>query len=230
MIIIIHGDDIAASRKYFQEQKENIREFVVLDTEAVLSDFAQNLSGSALFNDTKTIFIENFFSKAGKLDTNAKEIIEFVNQHEKDAKLFFWERKEISKRTLSLFKNALVKTFKIPQAIFLFLDSLKPSIGIRAIDLFHQALRASEPEILLFMLVRQFRFLIAVSNKSKASIEELSRLAPWQEGKFKRQASYFSKEKLKDIYEKLYKIDLAQKTGTSSLSLIQSIDFFLLGI
>ncbi|MDO8621321.1 MAG: hypothetical protein Q7R31_03505 [Candidatus Levybacteria bacterium] len=230
MITIIHGDDIVASRKYLQEQKENIKEFVALEAEAALSDFAQNIEGSALFNDTKTIFIENFLSKAGKLDVNAKEIIAFVSKHEEDAKLFFWERKEISKRTLSLFKNALVKTFKIPQAIFLFLDSLKPNIGVRAIDLFHQALQASEPEILLFMLVRQFRFLIAVSSKAKTPIEELSRLAPWQEGKLKKQASYFSKEQLKSIYQKLYYIDLAQKTGSSSLSLIQSIDFFLLGI
>lgn len=230
MITIIHGDDIAASRKYLQEQKENTNEFVALETEATLSDFAQNIEGSALFNDTKTIFIENFLSKSGKIDSSAKQIIELINNHEKETKLFFWERKEISKRTLSLFKNAVVKAFKIPQAIFLFLDSLKPGIGINAVDLFHQALQASEPEILLFMLVRQFRLLIAVSSKAKVTIDELSRLAPWQEGKLKRQASYFSKEQLGLIYEKLYQIDLAQKTGGSSLSLIQSIDFFLLGI
>lgn len=230
MITIIHGDDIATSRKYLQEQKENTNEFVALETEATLSDFAQNIEGSALFNDTKTIFIENFLSKTGKMDANAEEIIEFVNKHEKDAKLFFWERKEISKRILSLFKNAVVKTFKIPQTIFLFLDSLKPGIGIKAVDLFHQALQASEPEILIFMLVRQFRLLIALSGKSRTVIEELSRLAPWQEGKLKKQASYFSKEQLKSIYRKLYEIDVAQKTGSSLLSLIQSIDFFLLGI
>lgn len=230
MITIIHGDDITASRKYLQEQKENTSEFVALETEAALSDFAQNIEGSALFNDTKTIFIENFLSKNGKIDVNAKEIIEFLNEHEKNTKLFFWERKEISKRILSLFKNAVVKTFKIPQTIFLFLDSLKPGIGIKAVDLFHQALNASEPEVLLFMLVRQFRLLIATSSKSKAYIEELSRLAPWQESKLKRQTNYFSQEQLGTIYEKLYKIDTAQKTGSSSLSIIQSIDFFLVGI
>lgn len=230
MITIIHGDDIVRSREYLQEQKENTNEFVALDTEATLSDFAQNIEGSALFNDTKIIFIENFLSKTGKMDASAQEIIEFVNKHEKAAKLFFWERKEISKRILSLFKNAVVKTFNIPQAIFLFLDSLKPGIGIKAVDLFHQALQASEPEILIFMLVRQLRLLIALSTKSKTTIEELSRLAPWQESKLKRQASYFSKEQLKSIYQKLYGIDLAQKTGSSSLSLIQSIDFFLVGI
>lgn len=230
MITIIHGDDITRSREYLQEQKENTNEFVALETEVTLSDFAQNIEGFALFNDTKTIFIENFLSKTGKIDANAQEVIEFLNKHEKDAKLFFWERKEISKRILSLFKNAVVKTFNIPQAIFLFLDSLKPGIGIKAVDLFHQALQASEPEILLFMLVRQFRLLIAVSGKAKVTIDELSRLAPWQESKFKRQASYFSQEQLGPIYEKLYQIDLAQKTGNSSLSLIQSIDFFLVGI
>ena len=230
MITIIHGDDIAASRKYLQEQKESAKEFVVLNTEINISDLAQNLNGSALFSDTKTIFIENFLSKSGKIDPSAKQIIELINNHEKDTRLFFWERKEISKRILSLFKNVVVKTFKIPQAIFLFLDSLKPGIGINAVDFFHQALQASEPEILLFMLVRQFRLLISVSSELRTSIEEASRLAPWQEGKLKRQASYFSKEQLKSIYQKLYDIDLAQKTGGSSLSLIQSIDFFLLGI
>lgn len=238
MITIIHGDDMATSRKYLQKQKENIKEFVVLEAEATLSDFAQNIEGSALFNNTKAIFIEDFLSKGGKIDISVKEIIEFVNKHEKDVKLFFWERKEISKKILSLFKNAVVKTFKIPQAIFLFLDSLKPDIGAKAVDLFHQALQASEPEILLFMLVRQFRLLIVFRSEiplrgtpeNGNQIDEVKRLASWQESKFKRQASYFSKEQLKTIYKKLYEIDIAQKTGNSPLSLIQSIDFLLIDI
>ena len=65
-------------------------------------------------------------------------------------------------------------------------------------------------------------------SRKKPSIDEVVRLAPWQKSKLERQTRTFSLEQLKQIYSKLYEIEIAQKTGDSSLSLSQNIDFLLL--
>ena len=78
------------------------------------------------------------------------------------------------------------------------------------------------------MLQRQFRLLLAVSEEnSKDSIDEITRLAPWQKSKLEKQARLFQVDKLLSIYKKLYQIDLAQKTGNLPFSLTASIDFLL---
>ena len=69
-----------------------------------------------------------------------------------------------------------------------------------------------------------------IGLSEKADIEEVKRLAPWQKSKLMNQASMFEMKKLKEIYKKLYKIDKAQKTGATNLSLTQNIDIFLLEI
>ncbi|MBI2622551.1 MAG: hypothetical protein HYW64_00425 [Candidatus Levybacteria bacterium] len=55
-------------------------------------------------------------------------------------------------------------------------------------------------------------------------------MAPWQKSKLQRQAFLFTKDALTKNFAQLYAIDLAQKTGSLSLSLIQTIDFFLLDL
>ena len=67
-------------------------------------------------------------------------------------------------------------------------------------------------------------------GKAKENAEEVKKLAPWQKGKLTRQASMFGLDNLKKTYKKLYKIDKSQKTGSSNLTLVQSIDFLLLEI
>lgn len=85
-------------------------------------------------------------------------------------------------------------------------------------------------ELIFFMLIRQFRLLLAVSEEGIDSIDEMKRIAPWQKSKLNSQARSFGKESLLDIYNKLYKIDSETKSGKSALTLTQAIDFFLAGL
>ena len=82
-----------------------------------------------------------------------------------------------------------------------------------------------EPELIFFMLVRQFRIMLGQEGVDR--IDEVKRMAPWQLGKMQRQAKTFGEEKLKSTYQKLFEIDLALKTGKIPYSLERSIDFFL---
>lgn len=232
MITIIHGEDIAASRNFLQEEKKKHKDLVLFEGgKLTITDLVQNIEGTGLFGDTKTIFIEDFFGKIKKSSKEAKEIIEFLNKNSKTANIVFWESKEIQKRDLSSFKSAVVKTFKLPQTLFVFLDSLKPNNSKSLITLFHNSLENGiKEELILFMLQRQFRLLLSLSHNDNGKIDEVVRLAPWQKGKLEKQAKLFSEENLKQIYKKLFEIELGQKTGTLNLSLVQAIDFLLLEI
>ena len=239
MITIIHGDDISASRKYFQDLKSKEKNVVSFgDGKITITDLVQNIEGSSLFGDTKSIFIEEFLTKLKKTNEESKEILEFLIKNYKSANFALWESKEISKRDLFIFKDAIIKNFKLPQSIFLFLDNLKPNShlpgGNLPLKLFHQMLDSEiKEELILFMMQRQFRLLLSLCHPERSEgfqIDEISRLAPWQRSKLDKQAKSFSEEDLKKIYEKLYEIELAQKTGTLPLSLTQTIDFLLFEI
>lgn len=231
MITIIHGDDLVSSRNYFQEEKQKQKDNVSFDASKItITDLAQNIQGSGLFSSTKTIFIEDFLTRL-KRNKEEKEMIDFIIKNHKTSNIFLYESKEIPKRNLFGFRDALVKIFKLPQNIFIFLDNIKPG-SANLISLFHKTLKTGiKEELIFFMIQRQFRLLVALSDdSSEKSIDELIRLAPWQKGKLVRQASLFSQAQLKRIYNSLYKIELGLKTGRLNLTLSQAIDFLLFEI
>lgn len=233
MITIIHGEDISSSRNYFLNLKKKQKTPISYDGGKLnITDLVQNIEGSGLFGDTKTIFIEDFLTKRRKTEKEVKEILNFIIKNYKDANFVLWESKEIQKRDLFFFRNAQVKIFKLPKNIFLFLDNLRPSNSKKLLNLFYQALESGiKEELILFMLQRQVRLLLALSDLADLQpIEEITRLAPWQTAKLESQARFFDRQSLENIYRKLYEIERAQKTGGLPLSLSQSIDFLLLEI
>lgn len=232
MITIIHGDDISLSRKFFQELKYKQKELVLFDANKItITDLVQNIEGAGLFGNAKVIFIEELLTKLKATSKESKEILDFIIKNAKPFNFILWESKEILKRDLLLFKDAAIKFFKLPKNIFLFLDHLKPGNSKNLLNLFHQALDSGiKIELILFMVQRQFRILLAMSDPGDKPIDELVRLTPWQSGKLERQAKLFDISSLKKIHRKLYEIEIAQKTGTLSLSLSQAIDFLLLEI
>jgi DNA polymerase III delta subunit len=232
MITIIHGDNITESRKHFLELKQKQKDAISFDYKNVtLTDLIQNIEGSGLFSDSKTIFIEEFLTKLKRKDKAAKEILDFIVKSSKENNIILWESKEILKKDLYSLKNADIKIFKLPKNIFLFLDNLSPSNSRNMLKLFHNALESGiKEEIILFMLQRQIRLLLSLLDSGEKSIDEIERLAPWQTGKLQSQSRLFTVSDLKKIYKRLYEIELRQKTGALSLSLSQSIDFLLLDI
>lgn len=227
MITIVHGDDTAGSRKFFMD-KRGKSDLPVFDGEKLtLIDIKQNV-GAGLFEKPEAIFVEGFISNS-KPGKNLDEISKYLKENSKNIEIYFWEKKELTKRQLAQFgSNVAIETFKIPKNTFAFLDGLKPGNGKRNVELFQSALNGSSEELLFFMLIRQFRLLLAVS--SGAPIDEAKRLAPWQKSKLLSQARQFTPDQLKKIYKKLYEIDLAQKTGGLTMPLRQTVDFFLLDI
>jgi hypothetical protein len=227
MILIIHGEDLASSRQHYLTQKGKAKNKVeFMGNKLTLPELIQSMSGGSLFNEEKSIFIENLLGNKKLSDT--KEIIDYIKKNHKNFEIYLWENTELSKTILSQFSNSTIKIFKLPQNLFAFLDNIKPK-NKNNIMSFHKALENSNEELIFFMLIRQFRLMLSIFSGGN-SIDEPKRLAPWQKEKFKRQANLFTEQEIIGALKKLHEIDYAQKSGLSNLSLIQAIDIFLLEI
>lgn len=229
MITIIHGTDIVSSRKYFTDIKEKQPDSSIIAGDKVsLTDLVQIFEGGGLFGDTKSVFIESLLGKK-KDESGLKEIIKLINGNSKTSEIVLWEDREVTSAALGKFKESTARIFKLPQPIFLFLDSIKPGNGHELVRLFNKTLSEADAEMIFFMLVRQFRLMLSVKDQGHEQIDEMKRIT-WQMGKLKNQAAFFDKNYLKNLYAKLFELEVAQKTGTLSMTLPQAIDFFLLEI
>ncbi|MSU25914.1 MAG: hypothetical protein EXS44_01460 [Candidatus Levybacteria bacterium] len=229
MITIIHGDDFSKSRNYYLLIRQKVDNPVIFEGKKItLTLLMQCVDGSGLFSETKSIFIENFF--LGKKSNEFTEIIIFIKKNSQMYQFYLWEDKSITKKDLSLLPvDSINVSFLLPSIIFTFLDNIKPN-NIKNIDLFHKVLQIEEVQLIFSMLVSRFRLLLTIKDEIPEQINELKRLQPWQKIKIRKQSQYFSPKYLIEVYRKLAIIDSDIKIGTNSLSLSQSIDFFLLSL
>lgn len=228
MVTLIYGEDTAASRNYYLTERNKHTEKVILDGATLtLTDLLQAMSGSGLFGDQQAVFIDELLSKR-KASKELDEITASIATA--DAPVFLWESKDLTAKQVASIKGATIKQFKVPQTVFAFLDALAPRNQKKLTQLFHELQKDEDANYVLFMLLRQVRLLLALSSENAATISEVKRLAPWQQGKLQKQAKLFSQEQLITLHEKLYQLELGQKTGGLSMPLDKAIDFLLLSL
>lgn len=232
MLTIIHGADTTNSRKYFIDEKNKTPDAILLEPENVnITDLTQLLEGGGLFGETKYLFIEQLLTKRKK-SADLETILKYLEAHASEHTIILWEGKELERGTLNAFKKAIVKPFKLPQTLFQLLDAIHPGNGKQLIKLFHQTIETTEPEMVFFMIVRQLRILLALSDTHNASnhIDELKRMQQWQRSKLESQAKRFEDTSLLDLYNKLFRVEVGQKTGSLTMPLVSTIDFLLLEV
>ena len=229
MLLVIHGNDLVSSRDYFVKEKDKSESPILIDGDGLTFDQLFQAAENKSFFDTKTtLAIENFFSKNKSNSIEFKKITEYINLN-KNLEIIFWESTEISKPNQTILKSTTIKTFSYPQVLFQFVDSLKPGNNEHLINLVYELKKNVEIELIFFMIVRQFRLMLGQLGEG-GKIDEVKRLQSWQTGKLSMQAKSFGEEKLVELYNKLFVIDLAQKTGKFPYSMDKSIDIFLLGL
>lgn len=226
MITIIHGDDIVSSRNKLTNLKGEFsnHEIIQLIGEYVtLTDIAQVFESQSLFGQKKLLILEKM------LETKDKKLVAAIlNNFRKypNQDVIFWEPKEIKKEFLSLFpKTSQAFLYKQERQLFRFLDSIAPHNTQEMLKLLSEVRKQEADELMLHMLIRQFRILLAIATR--ADITEVKRMAPWQRVKLDRQARMFTNSQLTSIYTRLFRIEKETKTGTSSLPLSSSLDLFL---
>lgn len=235
MIIILHGDHQVESRNRLIELKSTATDagVEILSVDggpAELNTLIQSLESTSLFSEKRLVIIENLLSglRAG---AKRNEIIGYLVKGAFDSDLILWEKGSVGRQiiTLKKQKHVRVEEFKMPSAIFSFVDTMRPHNAPELLSSFHTVLEHNVvPEIVFSMIIRQFRLMIAVHTG--ASITETERLAPWQRSNIDRQLREYSPAQLKQHYKELLVTDFQLKTGKSPLNLTQRIEQFIIGL
>ena len=218
--IILHGD-------YFIKSYERLEKFVSTaksrDWEIIKWSF--NEGGSL----TEQLSQSSIFSK---------ERLFVINEVEKiKKKEFEWIRKNILKLpgTLVILNDGYIpahilkelpkadktEEFKLPKILFTMLESIYPGNVKRVLTLFHQTIENNPPEFVFALIARLFRDLYWVKTDPN-SIPYPS----WRVGKLKSQSVKFKEETIKEIINRLAKLDIEVKT--SKANMISSLDFLII--
>lgn len=228
MIVILHGEDIARSRKALESAKtqKKSQEVITLDgAKITLSELKQALEAKSLFGQERIVILENFL---GSRKTKEQEkIIDYLKSEKQNLDLIIWEDQEVNSLLLRSFPHAQVQVFKLDPLLFRFLDTLKPQNSQKMIEALRLALTQEDANLIFYLLVRQFRLLLVLRNGEEASLEEVGRLVSWQRTKIAKQAQYFTPQKLLAVYRELLAIDYREKTGSAAYPLPQTLELFL---
>lgn len=226
MIILIHGEDLVASRKKLEEEKTrfSVKEIISLDGKKVtLSDLVLACETKSLFSEKKIILVENLL--LGGITKGKLELLSYLGKTDLFYPVIIWENKEIEKRSVrKYFIHAKEILCQPPLLLFRFLDSIGLQLPNQLLPLFHAALAQREAELIYTLLLRKFRQLIIACDLGRKGLVELN---PWQVDKLLRQSRYFAAEKLISSYRQLLSFDYKIKTGQTPYSLSQLLDIFL---
>lgn len=217
---LFHGDDQSASRKRLNEIVEKARlgswEVFNLTWGANIKGELLMLSRSqSLLANEKLIVIENFFTGNKK----ALETIEEIGKNN-TGMLAFWEDKPVTVSIIKKLPNEfIVQEFKLPVAVFKFLESIYPGNSKASINLFHQAIETDQAEFLIYMISRHVRLLIWAKEDT-----ETLKVADWQKKKLMSQAGKFTNLELLSLHNKLLELDRMNKRSQLVGNLAQNLE------
>lgn len=225
MIIIIHGDDLISSRKALEQEKlkDEGNEMIYLNgKESALSDLVTAVSSLSLFQNKKTIIIENLFSSG--ISKAKEELFDYLKKNNQGAKIVIWEKSEISKSSVKKYLGEVREIFcNFPLLLFKFLDSIGFDKTL-SLSLFRSSLKQREAELIFTMILRQIRLLIVAKDMGAKGLDAMQK---WQIFKLEKQARLFSLEELIKIYRRLLLIYYQIKTGQTPLNMSELLDIFL---
>lgn len=228
MVTIIHGDDelkvhqnLSALLKTYRVDHFTV---VRLDAKGLsISDLETAVGTEELFAVKKVVVIDRIHAlpKSKQKDL----LIDWLSVFKSSTTdVVLLEQKILTATQLKKFPSADVRLYKLPSVLFSFLETIGTQPAHKSVTQFHQVLENQEVEQVFVMMIRQFRILLQYSS------DGVYNGPPFGRSKIQKQSDRLPTERLLQLYERLLKIDLGQKTSTSVLSLTQEIDLFLLEI
>ena len=222
MKYLLNGDDTVASRNFLNELTNGFALTLLDGKSLTLKDLEQNLLSTSLFEEKKAIVIENLFSK----NTKKKDFITFLNSQPDLNLVIFWEDRKILKTSTKGLKDTIIRDFLLPQNYFEFLDSVIPGQQKRIFLLYHNLLKSMTVEIVFYSLLKRVRLLTILA--SGGSVDELSKMSPWQLSKLKQQGKGWSIAQLLFFYNKLQEAEIKLKSGKLPTTLSKHLDILIL--
>lgn len=228
MLKIFCGEDQVASRQAFRVEVDKISanpgvEVISFNGKTLeISDLIQATQAQSFFGGDKVVCIEGLFSLPRSKAKN--QLVEYLSEVKDKQDILVWEPKAVTPSIAKKFGSAAVTEFKLPKHLFQFLEQLDPHNLPRSFSLMQKCYPETASEMLLYMLVRQMRFLLVLSHGG--SLKQ----PPWLLNKLKSQANRFETSQLEKAYMKLIEIEYLHKSGQSEMSLKDSLDKWLLQI
>lgn len=212
MIIVLHGDDTAASRQRLTRLLADFKDYlkVYISPKADENELEEAIFAQDLTNPKKLTVAENYLTTAPKILT---KILQKVPE---ELVCIFWEKTTLPpKKVSSLTKIAKTELFKLKTPLFTFLDSLAPKSKAPII-----LLAQLKSESLLWQL--QNRILLLILSKLKTGADSAVKITgrnifDWQWDKIKYQAAKFNLEGLLALYGATLRVDLLIKSGKTDL-------------
>ena len=229
MITLIHGEDIASSRKAFGDLKQTYSssELVTFNGKTVqLTEFVTAFDAPSLLGDKRIVVIERFFS--GPFTKEKTQILAFLTKNRSSSDIIFWDEKEVektSKNKLGIPLNEL--RYQPPMIIFKFLDGIGLLKGVDLLKQFHEIIKTKDAQLVYSLLLRHIRNLIIAKDLGQRGF---GAMPPWQSGKFIRQAHFFELDDIIRLYRQLLSIDYQIKKGQTPLPLSTLLDFFFVSM
>ena len=212
MITIFHGDNFVLSRRALNQNLTQTPER--FDAQNLTEEaLIQALESNPLFKIPKLFVMENLLSLPR---SKLKESLIKIVLNNAGQNILLWEKKSLTPAVKKQFARAAVKEFKLPAALFNFLDAL-------TLTNFHQALINNPAELIFYLLHRRISQLIQALD-DPASLKG----APWQIAKLKNQAKDYQLDHLVDFHQKLLTLDEQLKTSQSLLPLSGCLDLLLI--
>lgn len=219
MIKIICGEDVTASRNYFQQLKNQYQSKKYAVVEVPPEKIIDLNDATLTLFDNKSIYFSNFVYN--KLSAN-KKLIKKIEEIDKNKNLILYIFEEKSKYDLKYFKNFTIIEFKLSDDIFKLLDNFIPNNKIIFLKLMDKIIDKKNENMFFYLLVKRLRELLTI--KSGAEIKNKN---PWYRKKIERQSYHWPLEKLIQSYHGLLNIEKAQKTSSSPYSIKESLDIFI---
>ena len=222
MLKILHGENLPESRQYLLNIVETaansgVEVVTFQGNKATLADIKGSLSSNTLLGGNRLVVIENLLG--GQKSAEKAKVISYLKEDKYDSDLLIWEDKEI--KGMATFLKAEVICFRVDQIIFQFLESLRPGNSQETLQLLGTLKTQGDAEMIFYMLIRQFRFLVMAKDNA------LDSMPTWQKQKFLSQSRNFSQENLQKIYRDLLDIDFKQKTSGDPYSLDSRLDLLM---
>jgi len=221
MITVICGEDLVSSRNYYSDLKNKyrkknyeIKEINASQIKEIQKGLGESLS---LFSDKIIFFTQNLNKLISRKNVSINQLIDTLQKNKK-IEIIDWEE-GIGSRFLKFPKTVTIKDFKPNQTIFKLLDSCYPLNKKDFINQINSLPDKVEDGFIFYMLIRHFRTLLIIKSGEKPT-----GMFDWQFYKLKKQASFWSLEKLILFYENLHKIDLINKTSKNPFSIRSSLD------
>jgi DNA polymerase III delta subunit len=220
MTIILHGENTIKSREklvqIISDLKINKKSVTRLEAKKLdLANLEEELAKSSLFGEDETIVIEEIHSlpRSKKKDS----LIQLLSNTDRD--IVLWEKRNLTPTMLKKFPQARTEIFKISNTLFSWLDIFHPKTPAQKnLESLDKAIKSNGDYMCFVMLIRQIGLLIHVKDGGRPAGP------PFMVSKIKKQASYFSMEKLLDIHRDLFEIDRKMKSSQSFMSMKQELD------